>query len=71
MKKRSVSNDRPTVDKTINIPLPESRLKLRVVLVIALIAVAALSLAIGVNSLVGAEARDSGDNRPERRNERR
>ena len=56
MKKRSVSNDRPTVDKTINIPLPEGRLKLRVVLVIALIAVAALSLAIGVNSLVGAEA---------------
>ena len=39
MKKRPVSNDKPTVHKTIHIPLPEGKLKLRAVLVAALIAV--------------------------------
>lgn len=56
MKKRSGSNDKPTVNKTIHIPLPEGRLKLRAVLVAALIVLAVVSLAIGVNSLVSTDA---------------
>ena len=56
MKKRSVQNDRPTVDKVIHIPLPEDRIKLRTVLVIALIVIAVAAFAFGVNSLVSTDA---------------
>ena len=56
MKKRPVSNDKPTVHKTIHIPLPEGKLKLRAVLVAALIVLAVAYLAIGVNSLVSTDA---------------
>ena len=56
MKKRSVQNDRPTVDKVIHIPMPEDRIKLRTVLVIALIVIAVAAFAFGVNSLVSTDA---------------
>ena len=56
MKRKSAPNDRPVIDKTIHIPLPENKLKLRTALVIALIVLAVASFAFGVNSLVGTDA---------------
>lgn len=56
MKRKSAPNDRPVIDKTIHIPLPENKLKLRTALVIALIVLAVASFAFGINSLVGADA---------------
>ena len=56
MKRKSAPNDRPVIDKTIHIPLPENKLKLRTALVIALIVLAVASFAFGINSLVGTDA---------------
>ena len=47
MKRRSEPNDRPTIQKTEHIALPEGKLKLRVVLLVAAIAVAIASFAYG------------------------
>lgn len=56
MKRKSAPNDRPVIDKTIHIPLPENKLKLRTALVIAFIVLAVASFAFGINSLVGTDA---------------
>lgn len=56
MKRKSGPNDKPVVDKTIHIPLPEGRLKLRALLVAALIVLAVGSFALGINSLVSTDA---------------
>lgn len=53
--KRSQSNDRPLVHRVEHIPLPEGKLKLRTLLLIALLLVAAGSFAYGVSVFVGAE----------------
>ena len=56
MKRRSEPNDRPTIQKTEHIALPEGKLKLRVVLLVAAIAVAIASFAYGVNAWVSTDA---------------
>lgn len=55
MKRNSLPNDKPAVEKTINIELPSGRLKLRLTLVIALIVLAVAAFGLGINSLIGTE----------------
>ena len=55
MKRNSLPNDKPAVEKTINIELPSGRLKLRLALVIALIVLAVAAFGLGINSLIGTE----------------
>ena len=56
MKRNSVPNDKPVEHKTINIELPSSRIKLRVVLVVLLIVLAVSSFAFGINSLLSTDS---------------
>lgn len=56
MKRNSVPNDKPVDHKTINIELPTSRIKLRVVLVVLLIVLAVSSFAFGINSLLSTDS---------------
>lgn len=56
MKRRSEPNDRPTIQKTEHIALPEGKLTLRVVLLVAAIVVAIVSLAYGINAWVSTDA---------------
>lgn len=55
MKRNSLPNDKPAVEKTINIELPSGRLKLRLALVIALIVLAVAAFALGINSALSTE----------------
>lgn len=55
MKRRSLPNDKPVVQKTIKIQLPEGKLGLRLALVIALIVLAVTSFALGINSIFTTE----------------
>lgn len=50
MKRNSLPNDKPVVEKTGKIQLPEGKLGLRLALVIALIILAVASFALGINS---------------------
>ncbi len=56
MKRKPLSNDRPAIQKSIKIQLPEGRLGLRLALVIVLIALAVGSFALGINSIFSTEA---------------
>ena len=56
MKRNSLPNDKPVVEKTVKIQLPEGKLGLRLALVIALIILAVASFALGINSLVSTDA---------------
>ena len=53
--KRTPDNDKPVLHRVERIPLPEGRVALRVVLLIALLIIAVVSFAFGVNGLVGSE----------------
>lgn len=53
--KRTPDNDKPVLHRVERIPLPEGRVALRVVLLIALLIIAIVSFAFGVNGLVGSE----------------
>lgn len=55
MKRNSLPNDRPVVQKSIKIELPEGRLGLRLALVIVLIALAVGSFALGIGSIFSTE----------------
>lgn len=55
MKRKPLSNDRPAIQKSIKIQLPEGRLGLRLALVIVLIALAVGSFALGINSVFSTE----------------
>lgn len=55
MKRNSLPNDKPAVEKTINIELPSGRLKLRLALVIALIVLAVAAFGLGINSALSTE----------------
>lgn len=56
MKRKPLSNDRPAIQKSIKIQLPEGRLGLRLALVIVLIALAVGSFALGISSIFSTEA---------------
>ena len=53
--RRSLNNDRPTVDRVETIALPEDRVKLRAVLLVLLVLIAVVSFAYGINALFTAE----------------
>ena len=53
--RRSLNNDRPTVDRVETIALPEDRVKLRAVLLVLLVLIAVISFAYGINALFTAE----------------